>query len=38
MLSVSKITGKPILYLGIGQEYKDLEKFDKDKIIKQIFG
>jgi fused signal recognition particle receptor len=37
MLSVSKVTGKPILYLGTGQKYGDLELFDKDKIIKQIF-
>jgi fused signal recognition particle receptor len=37
MLSVSKVTGKPILYLGTGQEYKDLERFEKDKIMKRIF-
>jgi fused signal recognition particle receptor len=37
MISISKVTGKPILYLGTGQEYKDLELFDKDKILKQIF-
>jgi fused signal recognition particle receptor len=35
-ISVSFITKKPILYLGIGQEYKDLEKFDKEKIIKSL--
>jgi fused signal recognition particle receptor len=35
-ISISFITKKPILYLGIGQEYKDLEKFDKDKIIKSL--
>ena len=32
-ISVSKITGKPILYLGNGQRYEDLEVFDKQKII-----
>jgi fused signal recognition particle receptor len=37
MISISKVTGKPILYLGVGQEYKDLELFEKDKILKQIF-
>lgn len=37
MLSVSKVTGKPIIYLGVGQEYKDLELFDREKIIKSIF-
>jgi len=35
-ISVSKITGKPILYLGTGQEYSDLEKFNKDKLIKEL--
>ena len=35
-ISVSQITGKPILFLGTGQEYKDLEKFDKKKFIKKI--
>lgn len=32
-ISVSYVTKKPILYMGTGQEYKDLEPFDKDKII-----
>lgn len=36
IISVSKITNRPILYLGVGQKYEDLEFFDKDKIIKQI--
>ncbi|MFH0936469.1 MAG: signal recognition particle-docking protein FtsY [Candidatus Woesearchaeota archaeon] len=35
-ISVSFITKKPILYLGTGQEYNDLEKFDKEKIIKSL--
>jgi len=35
-LSVSKVTGKPILFLGTGQDYDDLEVFDKDKIIKSL--
>ena len=35
-VSVSYITKKPILFLGTGQEYKDLEPFDKLKIIKSI--
>ncbi len=37
-LSVSYVTGKPILYLGMGQEYKDLEVFDKKKVVDKIFG
>ncbi len=35
-LSVSYITKKPILFLGMGQEYKDLEAFDKDKLIEKL--
>ncbi len=36
-ISVSYVTGKPILFLGMGQEYKDLEPFDKKKLIDKIF-
>ncbi len=35
-ISVSYVSKKPIIYLGVGQEYKDLEKFNKKKIIKQL--
>ncbi len=35
-LSVSYVTGKPILYLGSGQGYDDLEVFDKEKVIGQL--
>lgn len=35
-LSVGYVTKKPILYLGTGQEYKDLEKFDKEKLIEKL--
>jgi len=35
-LSVSFITKKPILFLGTGQEYKDLEPFDKEKFLKDL--
>jgi len=35
-ISVSYVTGKPILYLGVGQNYGDLKKFDKHKIIKSM--
>ncbi|MEM3405514.1 MAG: signal recognition particle-docking protein FtsY [Candidatus Pacearchaeota archaeon] len=37
VLSVSYITNKPILFLGTGQKYDDLEIFEKEKIIKRIF-
>ncbi len=32
-ISVSYVTGKPILYLGTGQNYEDLEEFDKEKVV-----
>lgn len=35
-LSVGYITEKPILYLGTGQEYKDLQKFDKNKFVESL--
>ena len=35
-VSVSYVTKKPILYLGTGQKYKDLEIFSKEKIMKNI--
>lgn len=35
-LSVSYVTKKPILFLGTGQAYDDLEIFDKEKIIKGL--
>ncbi|MEM2916029.1 MAG: signal recognition particle-docking protein FtsY [Candidatus Woesearchaeota archaeon] len=35
-ISVSYVTKKPILYLGVGQEYADLQAFDKDKLIASI--
>ena len=35
-LSVGHTTNKPIIYLGTGQEYKDLEEFDKNKFIEKL--
>lgn len=35
-LSVTHISRKPILYLGVGQEYKDLEPFIPEKIVENI--
>ncbi|NMC59768.1 MAG: signal recognition particle-docking protein FtsY [Candidatus Methanofastidiosa archaeon] len=35
-LSISYITGKPILYIGTGQGYDDLEPFDKKWLIERI--
>jgi fused signal recognition particle receptor len=36
-LSVGKVTNKPIIYLGTGQEYDKLEAFDKKKFIEKLF-
>lgn len=36
MISVSYVSKKPILFLGTGQKYSDLEEFDKEKIIKSL--
>ena len=35
-LAASHTINKPILYMGVGQGYDDLEKFDKKKIIKTL--
>ncbi|MFH0808240.1 MAG: signal recognition particle-docking protein FtsY [archaeon] len=35
-LSVAHVTGKPILFLGIGQDYNDLEIFNKEKLIEKL--
>ena len=35
-VSVSYVTKKPILYLGIGQEYSDIQPFDADIIMKNL--
>lgn len=35
-ISISYVTGKPILYLGVGQNYDDLEPFNKEKILENV--
>lgn len=35
-LSISYVTGKPILYLGSGQKYEDLQPFDRAQMIKNL--
>ena len=37
-ISIVKVTSTPILYLGVGQEYKDLAVFDKESFLDSIFG
>ncbi len=35
-ISISYVSGKPIIYLGIGQELDDIEEFDKEKILRNL--
>jgi fused signal recognition particle receptor len=35
-LSVTYVTQKPILFIGVGQTYKDLEVFDPEKFVNMI--
>lgn len=38
VISVSYATkGKPIAYAGVGQSYKDLERFDPNKFVRALF-
>ncbi|MGI0010766.1 MAG: signal recognition particle-docking protein FtsY, partial [Nitrosopumilaceae archaeon] len=37
-ISIVKVTSAPILYLGVGQEYKDLKTFDKESFLETLFG
>jgi fused signal recognition particle receptor len=36
-ISITYLTHKPILYLGVGQGYEDLAEFDHDKFLDSIF-
>ena len=35
-VSIAHVTGKPILFLGVGQGYDDLDRFDPDEIVDRI--
>lgn len=35
-ISVAHVTGKPILFLGVGQGYDDVERFDPDEMIDRL--
>ncbi len=37
-LSLGYVTGKPVLYLGTGQDYQDLEEFDPDALVDRLLG
>ena len=36
ILSVGFVTGKPIYYLGVGQEYVDLKRFKKENVFEGL--
>jgi fused signal recognition particle receptor len=35
-ISVSYVTGKPILFIGTGQRYEDLVKFDNSLVLENL--
>ena len=37
-VSIAHVTGKPILFLGVGQGYEDLERFDPEEIVRRVVG
>ena len=37
-ISIAHVTGKPILFLGTGQEYDDLERFDPERMVDRLLG
>jgi len=37
-ISIAHVTGKPILFLGTGQDYPDLERFDPEAIVDSLLG
>lgn len=37
-LSIAKVTGRPIVFLGTGQGYDDLERFDPEALVDRLLG
>ena len=37
-ISIAHVTGKPILFLGTGQGYDDLQRFDPDELVDDLLG
>jgi len=37
-ISIAHVTGKPILFLGTGQGYDDIERFDPEWIVDELLG
>jgi fused signal recognition particle receptor len=35
-ISIAHVTGKPILFLGTGQEYDDLERFEPEELVDRL--
>jgi fused signal recognition particle receptor len=38
IISITYLTSKPIIYLGVGQNYDDIIPFDLDSFIESLFG
>jgi fused signal recognition particle receptor len=36
VISISAVTGKPIYFVGTGQDYRDLREFDPEKVVKAL--
>lgn len=36
MISLSHRSGKPVAYIGTGQDYEDIEEFDKEEFVERI--
>jgi len=37
-ISIAHVTGRPILFLGVGQGYDDLERFDPEEMVDRLLG
>jgi fused signal recognition particle receptor len=37
-ISIAYVTGKPILFLGTGQDYDDVERFDPEAVVDRLVG
>jgi fused signal recognition particle receptor len=37
-ISIAHVTGKPILFLGVGQGYDDIERFDPEALVDDLLG
>jgi len=35
-ISIAYVTGKPVLFLGTGQGYDDLERFDPERLAEEL--